>query len=313
MSEHPESLENDWMTEQGPVSTAMKDYLLEHQPEYDLFIFFSFRYYTTFTMLPFLSEKSILVPTAEHDDIIYLRLFKSFFHYPAAIAYNSEEERALIRKISHNEEVPGLVVGIGSEIPRSGNESRFRARFQISAPYIFYVGRLDENKGIPLLFDYFLRYCKGHPRETLQLVLAGKTIIDIPDHPRIRYLGFIEDEDKFDGLAGADLLVIPSQYESLSMVTLEAWAMSKPVLANGRTEVLKGQCQRSNAGLWFERYDQFACALALLVKNADLRKKMGENGRHYFVENYSWPVIEAKYERLIRMVEDRAVRNSAPA
>lgn len=311
--EHPVSLEFDWMREQGPVSSAMKEYLLAHQAEYDLFIFFSFRYYTTFTLLPLFAERSILVPTAEHDDIIYLRLFKSFFQLPAAIAYNSEEEMALIRKLSQNEEVPGVVVGIGSEIPSSADERSFREKYRINEPYLFYVGRLDENKGVPILFDYFQRHLQEHPQDPLMLVLAGKTIIDIPDHPRIRHIGFIDDQDKFNGLQGAELLVIPSQYESLSMVTLEAWAMGKPVLANGRTEVLRGQCRRSNAGLWFDNYQQFSAALQLLEENKALREAMGRNGRDFFVENYSWPVIEEKYERLIRMVEEKGLRSSTPA
>ena len=42
---------------------------------------------------------------------------------------------------------------------------------------------------------------------------------------------------------------MPSYFESLSMVALEAWALGRPVLANGRCDVLKGQCIRSNAGL----------------------------------------------------------------
>ena len=45
---------------------------------------------------------------------------------------------------------------------------------------------------------------------------------------------------------------MPSYFESLSMVALEAWALGRPVLANGRCDVLKGQCIRSDAGLYYE-------------------------------------------------------------
>ena len=83
-------------------------------------------------------------------------------------------------------------------------------------------------------------------------MLIGKEMLPIPDHPRIRHLGFLDDQDKFDALAAADLLLMPSYYESLSMVALEAWALGKPVLANGRCEVLRGQCIRSQAGLYYE-------------------------------------------------------------
>ena len=64
-------------------------------------------------------------------------------------------------------------------------------------------------------------------------MLIGNSILPIPDHPRIRHLGFLADDDKFDAMAAADALIMPSYFESLSMVALEAWALGKPVLANG--------------------------------------------------------------------------------
>ena len=79
-----------------------------------------------------------------------------------------------------------------------------------------------------------------------------RAIMPVPQHPRIHHLGFLADQDKFDAMAAADLLIMPSYFESLSMVALEAWALGRPVLANGRCDVLKGQCIRSNAGLYYE-------------------------------------------------------------
>ena len=87
-------------------------------------------------------------------------------------------------------------------------------------------------------------------------MLIGNTLLPIPQHPRIRHLGFLNDADKFDAMAAADVLIMPSYYESLSMVALEAWALGRPVLANGKCDVLKGQCIRSNAGLYYETYER---------------------------------------------------------
>ena len=97
---------------------------------------------------------------------------------------------------------------------------------------------------------------------------------------------------------------MPSYFESLSMVALEAWALGRPVLANGRCDVLKGQCIRSNAGLYYESYEEFAEALYSLESNGPLHARLGRNGRDYFTRHYAWPVIERKYldmfERLKR-------------
>ena len=88
---------------------------------------------------------------------------------------------------------------------------------------------------------------------------------------------------------------MPSYFESLSMVALEAWALGRPVLANGRCDVLKGQCIRSNAGLYYESYEEFVEALYSLESNGPLNARLGQNGREYFKRHYAWPVIERKY------------------
>jgi hypothetical protein len=88
---------------------------------------------------------------------------------------------------------------------------------------------------------------------------------------------------------------MPSYFESLSMVALEAWALGKPVLANARCDVLKGQTIRSNAGLYYETYDEFRETLSALEKNRWLSATLGQNGRQFFRDHYDWNVIERKY------------------
>jgi glycosyltransferase involved in cell wall biosynthesis len=208
--------------------------------------------------------------------------------------YNSLEERAMIAALTRNDAVPGVVVGIGSDIPAGANGERARQKFGLRNPYLIYVGRIDENKGCAELFDYFLRYVDRSGRE-LDLVLIGAPVIPIPDHPRVRHLGFVGDADKFDAIAGAALLVMPSYFESLSMVALEAWALGRPVLANAGCDVLVGQSQRSNAGLYYANAAEFCAALDHVLDDPGLAGVMGANGRRYYDEHYAWPVIEGKY------------------
>jgi glycosyltransferase involved in cell wall biosynthesis len=118
----------------------------------------------------------------------------------------------------------------------------------------------------------------------------------------IRHLGFVSDEDKFDAMAAADVLIMPSYYESLSMVALEAWGLGTPVLANGRCDVLKGQCLRSNGGLFYESYSEFAEALGALASSPSIRRAMGRNGMAYFRRHYAWPVVERKYLQMFEQL-----------
>jgi len=301
-NEHKEEDELKWLEEEGPLSPSLIQYINEHKDDYDYFIFFSYRYYHSYWGINLVPGKSILVPTAEHDPVIHLKIFKDLFRKPRAFIYNSVEERQLINSLSKNQHILGDIVGVGTEIPDKISKKEFYKKYPIRNSYILYIGRIDENKGCDKLFNYFITYKKEN-KSDIKLVLAGTTKLKIPKHPDITHLGFVSEEDKFSALDSTLLLVMPSFYESLSMVTLEAWAFKKPVLANAKCEVLKGQCIRSNAGLYYENYYEFKEALNLLVSSAKLREQMGKNGHKYFMQNYTWEIIENKYLSILNQLE----------
>jgi glycosyltransferase involved in cell wall biosynthesis len=291
--QHSLADELGWLTSEGPTSPELVRHIKRVKNDFDFFVFFSYRYYHAWHGLREVADKAVLVPTAERDAAIGLSIFARSFRAARAIMYNSFEERALIQSIS-GRAVPGVVVGVGSEIPERQQPWRFRKKYNVRRPFAIYIGRIDENKGCPELFSFFERYSVMYP-QGLDLVLIGSRVIDVPKHPRMRYLGFLSDEDKFDALAAADVLIMPSQFESLSMVALEAWALGKPVLANGRCDVLRGQCVRSNGGLYYETFEEFAEALYALEGTGPLGALLGRNGREFFRRHYTWSVIERKY------------------
>jgi glycosyltransferase involved in cell wall biosynthesis len=283
-----------WLESEGPASPALVRALRAAAGDYDWVLLFSYRYYTAYHGARAAAERAVLVPTAERDPAVALAIFGPIFRGVRAVMYNSFEERRLIQTLAHNEAVPGVVVGIGSEVPERVHPHRFRRQYGVRGRFAIYIGRIDENKGCRELFDHFVRYAAERP-DGLSLVLVGSAVMPVPEHPRIRHLGFLPDQDKFDALAAADLLVMPSPYESLSMVVLEAWALGKPVLVNGRCDVLKGQVLRSNGGLYYESYEEFAETLYALEAGGPLNAVLGRNGREYFRRHYAWPVVERKY------------------
>jgi glycosyltransferase involved in cell wall biosynthesis len=299
-----------WLESEGPASAALIDAVRRNDAGYDFFIFFSFRYYHAYHGIRAAAPKALLVPTAERDGAVGLSIFGPIFRGVRALMYNSFEERAMIQAVSGNDAVPHVVVGVGSEVPARTDPGRFRAKYGITGPFVVYVGRIDENKGCKELFSHFERYARA-VRSDLSLVLMGNSILPIPDHPRIRHLGFVADDDKFDGIAAAEALIMPSYFESLSMVALEAWALGKPVLANGRCDVLQGQCLRSNAGLFYESYEEFLETLALMQSNRRLAFAMGQNGREYFQRHYAWPVIVRKYMDMLDRLRGDDERGAA--
>jgi len=301
--------ELDWLDEEGPSCPALVDYVAGHAKDYDFCLFFSYRYFHAYYGARAAGGRAVLVPTAERDATVGLRIFSPLFRGVRALMYNSPEERAMIQTVSSNHDVPGVVVGVGSEVPSQVQPSRFRQKHGIRGPFAVYVGRIDSNKGCSELFEYFESYA-ADASSRLSLVLIGNSLLPIPAHPRIRHLGFLDDTDKFDAMAAADLLIMPSYFESLSMVALEAWALGRPVLANGKCDVLKGQCLRSNAGLYYESYAEFAEALRVIEHNRWLSTMLGRNGRQFYREQYDWPVVERKYlemfDRLTREPTSRA-------
>ena len=304
----PHSLADElrWLESEGPASPELLDYVERAAPGLDFVVLFSYRYHHAWHLARRIPEKAVVVPTAERDAAIGLSIFGPVLRGVRALMYNSPEERAMIQAAARNAAVPGVVVGVGSEVPEHPDAGRFRRTFKMKRPFAIYIGRIDENKGCPELFSHFQRYASAFPRG-LDLVLVGRAIIDVPKHPRIHHLGFLDDSDKFDALAAADLLIMPSYYESLSMVALEAWALGRPVLANAHCDVLKGQCIRSNAGLYYESYEEFVEALYSLESNGPLNARLGRNGREFFKQNYAWPVIERKYlDMFDRLKQDTA-------
>jgi glycosyltransferase involved in cell wall biosynthesis len=293
---HVHSLEDElrWLDSEGPASPALIERLRRGAGEFDFVLLFSVRYYHAYHGARAAAGRAILVPTAEREPSIGLGMFQPIFRGVRAIMYNSLEERDAITRLSGNEHVPGVVVGVGSEVPAALEPERVRAKYGLRNPFVIYVGRIDENKGCPELFDYFDAYLERTGR-AVDLVLIGNSVMPLPAHPRIRHLGFVSDEDKFDAIAAAEVLVMPSYFESLSMVALEAWAVGTPVLANAQCDVLVGQCLRANAGLYYRTGQEFGAALDILLDDQRLRGALGGNGRDYFSRHYSWSVIVRKY------------------
>jgi glycosyltransferase involved in cell wall biosynthesis len=298
---HTREEEEAWVRENGPFSPKLVKAVAAARARFDFFFFYCYRYYQTYAGLPAVPDRAILVPTAEEDPAIHLGIFKPFFRSPRGIVYLTPEEQGLVEEAGDNRQVPSVVIGSGLDMPEPCRSLDFKAKHGITRPFVLYVGRIDKNKGCVTLFAYFRKFLEETGFD-VDLVLAGKAVIDVPDHPRIRHVGFITEEEKVVALRQSALLVIPSPYESLSVITLEAWKLGLPVLANARCRVLAGQCLRSNGGLFYHGYAEFAESLKLLLGRPQVGRTLGAQGRRYVEEEYSWDRVLGKVEGLLARV-----------
>ena len=283
--------EKQWVEAQGPVCSGLLNYISGHEQEYDLFIFVTYLYYLTVRGLPKLADKAILIPTAHDEPYIYFSVYRDVFLKPRGIVYLTEEEKDFVERTFSNGHIPNIIAATGVDIPEGVSELAFRKKYRVWDKYIIYVGRIDATKGCDCLFDDFIIYKIRHPHSHLKLVLMGKKMIDIPNHPDIISLGFVSDEDKYSGIQGASALVLPSEYESLSISVLEAMALHTPVIVNGDCQVLKGHCHKSNGGLYYTNYYEFEGILNWMKDHPEAWKKIGENAREYIDKYYQWNVI----------------------
>lgn len=295
--------EHKWMKLQGPYSTKLLNFVENNREKYDSFVFFTYLYCTTFFGLPLVKDKAILVPTAHDEPAIYLSIFEPLFRLPKAIIYSTDNEKSFVESKFRIESILNEVIGSGIESPQQMDANNFIRKYQVE-DFIIYVGRIDEGKGCKELFKYFIRY-KNEMKSNIKLILLGKNVMKIPKRSDIISLGFVSEQDKFNGIKASRLLILPSMYESLSMVIMEAWVCDIPVLVNGNCDVVRGHCIKSNGGLYYTNYDEFKECLNLLLGNSQLRAQLGENGRRYVEENYSWDVVIGKYLRLFDRLKNK--------
>ena len=298
----------EWFRENGPVAPDLLSFLEASGRQFDLVLFWAFRYYNSYFGVPLVPDRAVLVPTAEDDPLIRVDSLERFFALPRGYLFLTPEEEALVGARAPAS-TPRRIIGCGIDRPAPVDDAKLGA-LGIESPYVLYLGRVDPNKGCDALLRHFLRYVdradvRSGPASVVSLVLAGPANMPVPAHPRIRALGYVDDGTRNALLAGAQALVMPSPYESLSMVLLEAWNYGTPTLVNARCAVLKGQVLRADGGLYYQSALEFAGALDYLLEHRDVAVELGSQGRGYVEREYRWPAVMAKIDSLFLQITRR--------
>jgi glycosyltransferase involved in cell wall biosynthesis len=337
---HDSADEMEWLKQQGPWSPGLLDYLKRTHKNYDTLIFYTYLYAPTVLGLQIDPRRSILVPTAHDEPPIHLGLYKDVFKLPKAIGYLTDAERTFVaahfERTAEIEETVGCGVDLpphhaypraaADEAPASPESSQadggqepedspaggrfqphvsargatFRRRHRVRAPFVLYGGRIDPGKGCEELIEYFSTYVQEGGDASL--VLMGVKLMPLPEEPFLNFAGLLSEQERLQALEAATVVVVPSPYESLSLLALEALAVGTPILCNARSEVLVDHCLRSNGGLFYAARDEFVECLKLLVADERLRAAMGRSGREYVRRNYRWDVVLGKFDRMIAKV-----------
>jgi glycosyltransferase involved in cell wall biosynthesis len=344
-NEHTRDDEIEWLRQQGPWCPSLLEYLERNHQQYDVLIFFTYLYAPTVMGMRIAPHKTILVPTAHDEPAIHLEIYRELFSLPAGIAYNTDVERRFLTTHFSIRALEEETIGCGVDLPHAqeyprehtgphhGDEeelaeaaaaddasptfrphlsqrgSIFRRRHRLDGPVVLYGGRIDPGKGCEELIEYFSTYVQEGGDASL--VLMGVKLMPLPEEPFIIFAGRLSDQERVQALEAATVVVVPSPYESLSLLALESFAVGTPVLANARSEVLVDHCIKSNAGLFYADRDEFSECLRMLVADHRLRAALGARGREYVRNNYRWDVILAKYERMFAQLRGQARKGAS--
>lgn len=281
--------ENRWIRLQGPHVPALIDAMEREQDDYDIFLFFTYLYYTTVKGMGVIRKPIGLFPTA-HDELpVYMEVMKEVFRKPDALFFLTGAEREFVQK-TFSPPNRQFLVRTGMDIVSGVDGHLFRRSKHIYAPYMLYAGRIEKGKGLEAAFKAFEGVRK---KELLDFILIGKKMMDIPSIEGLKYMGYVSEEEKLSAFRGAAFSLQPSQLESLSITTLESFSQCTPVIVNRNSAVLNEHVSISKGGVSYGTEVELEEQMIRLLKNKKERILMGKRGYEYVAGHFSWDTVVA--------------------
>lgn len=226
------------------------------------------------------------------------------------IAITSDELPAFERYGVAAARVTVIPNGINEADFSSDRVGQFGNRFGLgAAPFILFMGRLNPIKGPDLLLEAFCSIAHKYPG--YHLVFAGPDggLLDSLQKmtqerglaERVHYIGYVAGRDKAEAYRAADLLVIPSRQEAMSIVVLEAGIAGTPVLLTNRcgfdevAAVGGGQVVAATA-------NDLAAGLESLLSDRSALTGMGERLKNHVRQHFTWEVIVERFLDLFQQI-----------
>ncbi len=291
-----------WLEFNGPVTPDLVDAVRHSDAE--VIAFYPYLYYPTVKGMEAARAPRVLHPAAHDEPALYLEVFEETFANADAICYHTAAERRLVQRLHRVAQIPQIVLGLGVSAVVEGGRPGGDILGIGDRPYVVSVGRVDDHKGSSMLAAFFRTYKERHPGP-LALALVGPVAAKIPADDDIVLTGPVSEADKWDIVRDATVSISPSALESFSLVVLEAWEQTVPVVVNATCDPTREHCERSGGGLWFGSYREFEAVLERLWADPALRKVLGARGRAYVERYYQWPHLIQRYAGFLTTVRRR--------
>lgn len=285
----------NWLSGRFSVPDLFQHLLMDGQ-SYDAVVFSPYLFWTTTVCMPVVGDRAVVIPCLHDENYARLDVIRPVLSDPKAVWFLSEPEHEVAHRLGPVAE-HHVVTGAGITPPTSYDPEGFRKRHGIERPFALYAGRREADKGWDWLQTTFAD-ALAHGAPDMDLVTIGVGKVDIPARLRDRVidLGFLEDEERDNALAAAEVYLQPSRMESFSRSVMEAWLAGTPVLAVEGGEVVSWHCRRSGGGLTFADARDLASALNEVFGTPGRAEDMARKGRDYVIREYSWPAVLDRME-----------------
>ncbi len=284
-----------WARAQGPIAPGMLRALSRARERHEAVALWTYLYATTQLAMPLAPERTVLVPLAHDEPMLRFGLSRGLVRMARGLAFMTPEERRLVDDLhgveGHEQADRGRRPGAGA--PRRG---RARPGGPRPAGALRALPRPPRPRQGPRRPGAGPRALPGRRRPARPgaggASHRGRCACPSGCAPR----GSWTAATRSDLLDAAEVVVLPSPHESLSLVALEAWRAGRPTLAIAHSEVLAGQTARSGGGLLYLDAPTYGRQLLRLGGDPGLRARLGAAG-HAWTAGHTWDACAAPVER----------------
>ena len=265
-----------------------------------------------------LGEVKLRARASEREPPERLEAERRLVHSVDRVVAATEHERQLLRQVFRVPPQRVSVIPLGVDLSHFQPRDHAAAREQLGVAagerLLLAVGRIEPLKGFDILIRALaemterdgvrLMIVGGDERAAAEFARLREIAQEVGVSDRVELPGSIPHEQLSLYYNAAELVVIPSFYESFGLVALEAMASGVPVVAS-RVGGLTSTVADGRAGylIAWRCPEPFAEKIDLLLSNEALRSTMGAAASRS-VERYAWPKIAAELLELYGEVLD---------
>jgi len=206
----------------------------------------------------------------------------------------------------------------------SSTRELLRRKFGFEGKVVLSLGRIARNKGYDLLIRAFAEVAAREPEARLVLAIGGERleaaeeqtlascqalVLDLGLGERVRFNGFVPDQDMADLYRAADVFVLSSRYEPFGMTAVEAMACGTPTVVTthgGLFRVLR----YGISGLFADTFDAMDLGITILkpLRHPPLAERLSRYGAEVARSQFTWTGIA---QQLVAATEQRVAEDAA--